>query len=188
MSFVYTIALGVALLVALPYLAHRLRRKRAEEQTFAAARLAPPAPPKARRRSKLEDRALFATRALAVGALALLGAKPLVSCSRLSLSRSGGASVALAIVFDDSMSMRAPVGPRAGSRFERAREGARQLLASAREGDAVAVVLAGQPARVALAATTERSRFGCRCPSSARPSRTAPSSPPIAAERAWRCA
>jgi hypothetical protein len=41
------------------------------------------------------------------------------------------------------------------SRFERARQGARELLASAREGDAVAVVLAGAPARVALAATTD---------------------------------
>ena len=52
------------------------------------------------------------------------------------------------------MSMRArPSGGR--SRFERARDGARELLASAREGDAVAVVLAGTPARVALAATTD---------------------------------
>src|SRR5215472_9286516 len=153
MSFVYTLGLAVALLVVVPYLAHRLRRRRAEERSFAAARLVAPAPPKARRRSKLEDRALFATRAIAVVALALLGASPLVRCQRLSLQRSGGASVALAIVIDDSMSMRAKLGNR--SRFERARDGARELLASAREGDAVAVVLAGEPARIALAATTD---------------------------------
>ena len=55
----------------------------------------------------MEDRALFATRAAAVGLLAVLGATPLVRCSRLSLQRSGGASVAMAIVLDDSMSMRA---------------------------------------------------------------------------------
>src|SRR4029077_893022 len=67
--------------------------------------------------------------------------------------RSGGASVAMAIVFDDSMSMRAR--SRGASRFERARKGARELLASAREGDAVALVLAAEPARVALAATTD---------------------------------
>jgi hypothetical protein len=153
MSFVYALALGVALLVIVPYVAHRLRRRRAEEREFAAARLVPAAPPKARRRSKLEDRALFAARSLAVVALALLGASPLVRCQRLSLHRSGGASVALAIVVDDSMSMRAVQGGR--SRFARAREGARELLGSAREGDAVAVVLAGDPARVALAATTD---------------------------------
>ncbi len=157
MSFLSALALAVALLVAAPYLAHRLRRRRAEEQAFPPAHLVPPSPPKARRRSNLEDRALFATRAASVLLLALLGATPFVRCSRLSLQRSGGASVAMAIVVDDSMSMRAraPGQESSASRFERARSGARELLASAREGDAVAVVLAGAPARVALAATTD---------------------------------
>ncbi len=153
MHFVYALALAVGVLVAAPYLAHRLRRRRGEERAFAAAHLVPPAPPRARRRAELEDRALFATRAVAVLVLALLGASPLVRCSRLALQRSSGASVAMAIVVDDSMSMRASVSGR--SRFERAREGARELLASTREGDAVAIVLAGAPARVALAATTD---------------------------------
>ncbi|HWL89285.1 MAG TPA: VWA domain-containing protein, partial [Polyangiaceae bacterium] len=153
MSFVAAFALLVGVLVAAPYLAHRLRRKRADDQPFAPAHMVPPAPPRARRRSKLEDRALFATRALAVLALAFLGASPLVRCSRLALQRSSGASVALAIVVDDSMSMRAALDGQ--SRFERAVNGARELLASAREGDAVALVAAGDPARVALAATTD---------------------------------
>jgi hypothetical protein len=152
-TFLSALALAVALLVAAPYLAHRLRRRRAEEQPFPPARLVPPSPPKARRRSRLEDRALFAARAVSVLLLALLGATPFVRCSRLSLQRSGGASVAMAIVVDDSMSMRAQLGR--STRFERAREGARELLASAREGDAIAVVLAGAPARVALAATSD---------------------------------
>jgi hypothetical protein len=152
-SFVAWLALGIGVLVVAPYLAHRLRRKRADSRLFAAAHLVPPAPPRARRRSSLEDIALFSTRALAVLALALLGASPLVRCSRLSLQRTSGASVALAIVVDDSMSMRAKAGN--SSRFERARDAARELLASAREGDAVAVVFAGAPARVALAATTD---------------------------------
>ena len=153
MAFVAWLALGIGVLVVAPYLAHRLRRKRADHRFFAAAHLVPPAPPRARRRSSLEDVALFSTRALAVLALALLGASPLVRCSRLSLQRSSGASVALAIVIDDSMSMRAKAGN--SSRFERARDAARELLASAREGDAVAIVMAGAPARVALAATTD---------------------------------
>ncbi len=153
MTFLTTLALAVALFVAAPYMAHRLRRRRAEEQPFPAARLVPPAPPQARRRSRLEDRALLATRALAIIALAILGATPFVRCSRLSLQRSGGASIAMALVVDDSMSMRANAGGR--SRFEVARRGARELLASAREGDAIAIVLAGAPARVELAATTD---------------------------------
>jgi von Willebrand factor type A domain/Aerotolerance regulator N-terminal len=152
-SFVYALALAVGFLTVAPYLAHRLRRRKAEEHDFAPAHLVRRAPPRARSRSKLEDRALFATRAAAVIGLALLGASPLVRCSRLSLSRSSGASVAMAIVLDDSMSMRAKLGR--SSRFERAREGALELFSSTREGDAVAVVLAGRPARVALAATAE---------------------------------
>lgn len=95
------------------------------------------------------------TRICAVGALAVLGATPFVRCSRLSLSRPGGASIALAIVLDDSMSMRADA--RGRTRFERARDGARDILSAAREGDAIAIVMAGAPARVALAATTDLS-------------------------------
>jgi hypothetical protein len=152
-GFLTTLALAVAVLVVAPYLAHRLRRRRAEEQPFPPARWVDPAPPRARRRSRLEDRALFATRAASIAALALLGATPFVRCSRLSLTRTGGASVALAIVLDDSMSMRAELQGR--SRFERARAGARELLDSAREGDAAALVLAGAPPRVVLAATTD---------------------------------
>lgn len=153
MSFLTTLGLLVALLVVAPYLAHRLRRRRAEEQPFPPARLVDASPPKARTRSRLEHRALLATRILAVVALAVLGATPLVRCSKLSVRRVGGASVAIAIILDDSMSMRADAAGR--SRFDRAREGARDILSAVREGDAVAVVTAGAPARVALAATTD---------------------------------
>ena len=153
MTFLTILALAVAGLVAAPYLAHRLRRQQAEEHDFAPARLVPPTPPKARRRARLEDRALFGIRALSVIALALLGASPLVTCSRLALSRSG-TSVAVAIVLDDSMSMRV-VDPSGKSRFLRAQDGAREILNALRDGDAAAIVLAGSPARVGLAATTD---------------------------------
>ncbi|WP_434045302.1 MULTISPECIES: VWA domain-containing protein [Sorangium] len=164
MSFVTLGALLVALLVGAPVAAHLLRRRRAEERPFPPARLVPATPPTARRRSLLEDRALFATRALAVLALAVLGATPLLRCSHLSLSRRAGASVALAIVVDDSLSMRARSrgGDAAGdarpsgapSRFERALTAARELAGGLAPGDAAAIVLAGAPARVALASTT----------------------------------
>jgi hypothetical protein len=154
-AFLTTIGLLVAVLVVAPYLAHRLRRQRAQELPFPPARLVAPSPEQARQRSRVEDRALLATRAVAILGLAVLGATPFVHCSRLALQRSGGASVAIALVVDDSMSMRASAGEK--TRFERARQGARELLASAREGDAVALVLAGAPARVGLAATTDLS-------------------------------
>lgn len=153
MSFLTLGGLLIALLVVAPIAAHLLRRKQAEEQLFPPARLVPPTQPSARKRSMLEDRALFSVRALAVLGLAILGATPFVRCSRLALTRNHGASVALAIVLDDSLSMRAKL-PGGKTRFERALVGARELSQGLASGDAVAIVLAGAPPRVALGSTT----------------------------------
>jgi hypothetical protein len=153
-SFVVWGALAIALLVAVPIAAHLLRRGRAVEREFPPVHLVPSAPPVARQRSRIEDRALLAIRALLLMGLAMLGAIPLVRCSHLSLARNSGASVALAIVIDDSLSMRARTAS-GRTRWERAVNGAENLVRSAREGDAVAIVLAGRPARLALAATTD---------------------------------
>lgn len=154
MSFVTLFALGLSLLVAVPTLAHLLRRGRAKEEPFPPAALVPEAKATTRERSRLEDRGLLLLRALMILALAVLGAGPLVQCSRVALGRTGGASVALAIVVDDSASMRTRVDG-SETRFAHAVKGAKDLLASAREGDAVALVLAGKPARLALAAGTD---------------------------------
>jgi len=153
-SFVTLLALGLSLLVAAPTLAHLLRRGRASEQAFPPAALVPVTRATARERSRLEDRGLLLLRALMILCLAALGAGPLVRCSRVALGRSGGASVAIAIIVDDSASMRTRL-PGGKTRFLRAIEGARELLASAREGDAVALIQAGKPARLTLAATTD---------------------------------
>jgi len=154
MSFLFTAALASLLLVVGPLVAHLLRRGRAPVQEFPPARLVPAARSVARSMARLEDRVLFLLRAALIATLALLGAVPFVRCSRLSLERQGGASVAFAIVLDDSLSMRATL-PNGRTRFERAREGALALLASARPGDAIAIVLAGRPARAALAPTMD---------------------------------
>lgn len=154
MSFLVAAALAVALFVAAPLVAHLLRRGRAQEQAFPPARLVPKARSIAKQRSKLEDKSLFALRALQILTLAVIGAVPLVRCERLSLARDSGASVALAVVLDDSLSMRALM-PGGTARFDRARRAATELVSSARRGDSVAIVLAGRPARVALAPTTD---------------------------------
>jgi hypothetical protein len=86
-AFLTTIGLLVAVLVVAPYLAHRLRRQRAQELPFPPARLVAPSPEQARQRSRVEDRALLATRAVAILGLAVLGATPFVHCSRLALQR-----------------------------------------------------------------------------------------------------
>lgn len=154
MSFLVGAALAVALLVVLPLVAHFLRRGRAAELPFPPAALVKATQTSARRERKLEDRALFSLRALAIAALAVLGATPLVRCSRLSLARGAGGSLAVAVVLDDSLSMRAAPRGKA-SRFERARDAALRLLDSTRAGDSISIVLAGTPARVALGATTD---------------------------------
>jgi hypothetical protein len=161
-SFASLAALLVALFVAAPIAAHLLRRRKAEEQPFPPAELVPPTQPSARRRSMLEDRALFSVRAISVFLLAALGATPFVQCARLGLARKDGASAALAIVVDDSLSMRAQLDAGAlavgkPNKFKRALDGARELADGLKGGDAVAIVLAGSPPRVALAATTNLS-------------------------------
>jgi hypothetical protein len=152
-TFASTLALAVGLLVLAPLLAHLLRRGRTKELEFPPAHLVPAAVVTSEQRRRLEDRLLLLLRALMVLALAVLGATPFVRCSRLSVDRPSGASVAMAIVLDDSQSMRAKTPE--GARFEVALRGAEQLLGSMREGDAVAIVLAGNPARLELSTTTD---------------------------------
>lgn len=155
MTFGTTLALLVGLLAALPIVAHLLRRGKTEEIEFPPAHLVPAAVVTSDKRSRLEDKALLGLRFLSVLLLAVLGATPFVKCSHLAVDRAAGASVALAIVLDDSQSMRAVASGSTRSRFELAKAGALQLLGSAREGDAIAVVGAGTQARLLLNATTD---------------------------------
>ena len=154
MSFLVAAALGVGILVIVPLLAHLLRRSRAARVEFPPAGLVPRLSAVARRPGRLEDRWVFALRALLIVGLAVLGATPLLRCSRLELARTRGASVALAIVLDDSLSMQSLVAHGA-SRWERALARARDLVGTARDGDAFAIVLAGRPARLALGMTAD---------------------------------
>lgn len=154
MSFATALALVVGLFVVAPIAAHLLRRRRAGEVALPTARLLSTTPPAARRRSALEDRGLFVVRLLAVLMLAVLGATPFVSCSRLALLRKEGASVAMVLVVDDSLSMSATAGDE--TRFERAKRAARELVGSVEPGDSVAIVLAGSEVRVHLSPTTDR--------------------------------
>jgi hypothetical protein len=153
-NFLVAAALAVGVLVVAPLIAHLLRRGRTPERLFPPAALVSRLEAHSKERSRLEDRSLLSLRMAMVTVLALLGATPLVQCSRLSVDRPHGASVALALVMDDSHSMRAR-DPGGEARWDRAREGARELLRSVRDGDAVALVLAGKPARLALSATTD---------------------------------
>ena len=154
MSFLTALALLGGLLAAAPVAAHLLRRRRAKEIELPTASLLAATPPAARRRSALEDRALLAIRVIAVLLLAVLGATPFVSCSRIALARRDGASVAMVFVLDDSLSMTAP-DPKGKTRFDRAKQAALDLIDDAEPGDSFAVILGGAEPRVLLAATTD---------------------------------
>ncbi len=156
MRFEYAAALAALVLVVMPFVAHLLRLRRPRPRDFPPASLVPASAPEARSRSRLEDRSLLALRAFAVLAAVVLGAMPLVRCSRLAMSRASGASVAMIIVIDDSSSMHA-VSSSGPSRFEVAARGALDLISGARDGDIVGIVLAGDPARVVLVPTADRS-------------------------------
>jgi hypothetical protein len=153
-SFLHLAALAIGLLVVAPLVAHFLARRQADIRDFAPARLVRPSPPLARRKRTIDDRVLFAVRAAIVIALAFLGATPFIRCSRLAVGRNAGASVALAIILDDSLSMLAKTG--GVTRWERAQRAAIDLVRDSREGDAIAIVLAGARARIALTSTTDR--------------------------------
>lgn len=153
MTFLVPLALAGLLIAAAPLIAHALRTQRERPVPFPGAKLVPKVRSSTEARGRFEDLSLLVTRLLLLAMLVGLGASPLVSCERLSLARTTGGSVALVLVIDDSASMGARADGR--SRFERATDGARQLLDSARAGDGVAIVLAGAPARVVLPATSD---------------------------------
>ena len=157
MSFLLAAALAIGGLALLPLVAHLLRRGRVQELNFPATHLIPRATAVVQERRRINDWPLLVTRIILIFILAALGATPLVTCSRLTLSRSDGASIALAIVLDDSLSMRARTDG-ASSRWEQAIQGGQELIASLRDGDAVAIVLAGTPPRLLLSATTQVSQ------------------------------
>lgn len=156
MSFLLPLALLVGLFAVFPLLAHALRRGQAKPLPFPATRLVPSRTTSARQRHRIEDKLLLLLRILLILCLALLAASPFVKCSRLSLSRTDGASVAAALVIDDSASMRARTSD-GSTRLEAAIRGATQLLGTARSGDSFSIVLAGYPARVLTSTTTELS-------------------------------
>jgi hypothetical protein len=152
MSFVVTFALAIALLVAVPVLAHLLRRGRAKETPFPPTRFIPMKEHVAKRRSRFEDRLLLAVRSSIIVVLALLGATPLLRCDRAVFSRRDGASIAVVIVLDDSGSMRNLLA-QGGSRFSRAKRTAIELVDQLHDGDSIGLVLAGKPARILLLPT-----------------------------------
>jgi hypothetical protein len=125
---------------------------------FAPIRFVPKVQVPTQRRRALEDKPLFAARAAAVAALALLGATPFARCDAVTLGRHGGASLAVAVVIDDSASMQAPAAARGESRFAKAHAAAQTLLGELRDGDSAYLISASKPPRLLAAGDVATAR------------------------------
>ena len=154
MTFLTVGALAIAILILVPTIAHLLQRGRQDAIGFPLVRLVLPTPKFSSRRGRLRDRFLFVLRGALILTLALLGAIPLVRCDHPVLTRQQGASVALAIVLDDSGSMRSKM-PNGVVKFDHAKRRAVQVISQLHEGDMVALILAGHPARLVSGATSQ---------------------------------
>lgn len=138
MSFGLPLALLIGLLVAGPLIAHVVRRSETPEARLPTFRLLERALADTQRKRRLDDKALFALRALAVLVAAMAAAAPFI---RVPLELGDGRACALAIVVDGSRSMLArdgtsPIIEVARSRAERAARGVPN-------GSEVTLVLAG---------------------------------------------
>lgn len=145
MGFTAALALALGTLVVLPWIAHRLRRSPPRDEPFAPLRFVPEASGPSDVPRGIDDRLLFAARALVVLLLALLAAGPRVRTSTLGV-RQGDGDASVVLVLDDSGGMRAREGTSA--RLSLAKAELRKVLDDLDGGDRAALVLAGKPARV----------------------------------------
>ena len=130
MNLVAPLYLAALAALALPWLLHRFSDASPERRPFPSTRFLEPTTPPVSRRRTLRYRALLALRMLALIALCLLFAEPWLP-RPASLVDARALHV---IAVDTSLSMRA------GTRFERALEAARERVAAVPEGDPIRVL------------------------------------------------
>ena len=131
------LALLAAIAIVLPIAAHLARRRDLPRVDFPALALLERAKSESRQRLRVKDRGLLALRSLIVMLLASAAAAPFL----WSAGAFGDGQVSsLAIVIDDSMSMQRG--------FDEARRRARRAIDTLPAGSEVALVAAGEPARI----------------------------------------
>lgn len=145
------LALLGLLAAGIPVLLHRIRRRDLPRRKLPTIALLKSAQAESRRRHRLADILLLASR-IALLALACLGAAAPFVYSHLAYG--DGRVRSVAIVLDDSMSMRRG---KAGRRlFERAAQQASEAIDALPSGSEVAIVAAGTPTRVLVPLTPDK--------------------------------
>ena len=142
MGFGLPWALAGLVAVAIPVIAHLLRRQKLPKQTLPTIAFLHRIHATRAARLRVVDMLLLITRALLVMALVLVAAAPYRVARSSLLDRQH----ALAIVFDDSMSMAAIHEGK--TLIERAADSSIEQLERLPEGSEVSVVLSGKPPRV----------------------------------------
>jgi len=122
-TFVTPLLLLGLLAAAIPFVLHLLASVRAQDMLFPTLRFLKISMEKTARRRRLQHWLLLVLRAMLLGLLAISVAEPL---SRATGAWFGGASASAVVVLDNGYSMAA--AGEAGSRLERAKQGAAALL------------------------------------------------------------
>lgn len=133
----------------LPILLHLLNRRRYREESWAAMRFLLAAVRKNQKRIRLEHWLLLLVRTLLVACLVLALAQPFLE-STGAVPLLAGRRTHRVIVLDGTMSM--AYAPAGSSRFSRAVEYADAYVQGARNGDAISVLMLGDPPRVVIGA------------------------------------
>ncbi|APW63975.1 BatA domain-containing protein [Paludisphaera borealis] len=130
---------------SVPILIHLLNRRKHREQRWAAMRFLIAAIRKNQRRIRIEQWLLLAIRCLLVLLVVSAMAKPFLESFGSVIS---GRRTHRVLVLDSSLSMGYTAS--GSSRFDQAKTVASQLVKDSRRGDAVSVVLMGDPPRVVI--------------------------------------
>ncbi len=132
---------------SVPLIIHLLNRRKFREVPWAAMRFLVAAVKKNARRVRIEHWILLAIRTLVIVAVVSAMAKPFLE-SLGAIPTLAGHRTHRIVVLDGSLSMGYSDGE--GTRFERARALAAQLIKDARQGDAISLLLMGDPPRVVV--------------------------------------
>ncbi|MFO0909281.1 MAG: VWA domain-containing protein [Isosphaeraceae bacterium] len=132
---------------SLPVIIHLLNRRRFREEPWAAMRFLVAAIKKNSRRIRIEQWLLLAVRTLVIVLAVLAMAKPFLE-SLGAVPVLAGRRTHRVIAIDGSLSMGTTSGD--GTRFDRARALAHQLVKDARRGDAISLVLLADPPRIVI--------------------------------------
>src|SRR5262245_38399354 len=138
MSFLNPIMLAGLAAVAVPIIIHLLNRRKFQKVTWAAMRFLRNAVERNQRRMRIEDMILLALRCLLLALLALALARPAILSN--ATDTFGQGRVTGVLILDNSRSMGMSDGT--GTRFEKAKKAAENVVDSMPAGSATAVFFA----------------------------------------------